>query len=138
MRRAPQKNRGATFSPDELIDAYEAIENDGFPECVAKVRRACKFMKPASFGPLTALMYLFEQKNAEATDQFLQDLEMKKGKAKTLLARIDELLAANAGRIHENVRNALIVITWQAYVRHLPKLAKAALAWEPQNDFPEI
>ncbi|WP_089264038.1 hypothetical protein [Tardiphaga sp. OK246] len=114
-------NRGAQFSNEELLAAYrEKIDANRLEHSIQMaldVRRTCYH----PVGPLAALHYLFSERDAQKADAFFD--EWATGRAKRIRApsrylqkRLVEIAAASNNRVHENVRNALIIKAWNAYL----------------------
>jgi hypothetical protein len=121
-------DRGAQFSNDELLTAYrEKLDPERLEDSVhaaLKVRKTTRH----PVGPLAALHYLFAQRDQKKADEFYD--EWATGRAKRVRApsralqnRLVEIARNNDNRMHENVRNGLIVKAWNAYVagRSAPK-----------------
>lgn len=113
-------NRGAQFSNEELYEAYrEKFDGDRIEHSIKHALRVRRFGHPV--GPLAALHYLFRERDAEKADAFFEEWDtgrVKKVRAPTKalqLALQAEAAKAN-NRVHENVRNALIIKAWNAYV----------------------
>jgi hypothetical protein len=114
-------DRGAQFSNEELLNAYREeydVERlDHSIQSALEVRRSCHH----PVGPLAALHYLFSQRSQQKADAFYE--EWASGRARRVRApsrylqrRLVEIANASNNRIHENVRNALIIKAWNAYL----------------------
>jgi hypothetical protein len=114
-------DRGAQFSNEELLKAYrdrfDADRLDRSIQSALAVRKTCGH----PVGPLAALHYLFSEKDPRKADAFFD--EWASGRAKRVRApsrylqkRLVEIAAVSNNRVHENVRNALIIKAWNAYV----------------------
>ncbi len=114
-------DRGAQYSNEELLNAYrerfDADRLDRSIQSALEVRRACHH----PVGPLAALHYLFSEKNQAKADAFYE--EWASGRAPRVRApsrylqrRLVEIANASNNRIHENVRNGLIIKSWNAYL----------------------
>lgn len=136
------KNRGAQFSNEELLKAYrENFDTDKLESSIQSalaVRRTCGH----PVGPLAALHYLFSERNQQKADAFFD--EWASGRAKKVRAptkylqnRLTEIAAASNKRIHENIRNALIIKAWNFYLEGRT-VSKAQMEYSLSDDFPEI
>lgn len=114
-------DRGAQFSNEELLTAYrEQFDAERIEQSVIAalaVRKTCHH----PVGPLAALHYLFAEHDQKKADAFFEEWasgRAKKARAPTrsLQNRLVEISASSNNRVHENVRNALIIKAWNAYV----------------------
>jgi hypothetical protein len=114
-------DRGAQFSNEDLLAAYrdrfDAVRLEHSIQTALAVRRTCYH----PVGPLAALHYIFSERDARKADAFFD--EWATGRAKKIRApsrylqkRLVEIAAASNNRVHENVRNALIIKAWNAYL----------------------
>lgn len=114
-------DRGAQFSNEELLKAYrEQFDGDKLEHSIQEalaVRKTCNH----PVGPLAALHYLFADRQPRMADDFFD--EWATGRAKRVRApsrylqkRLVEIAASSNNRVHENVRNALIIKAWNAYL----------------------
>jgi len=114
-------NRGAQFSNEELLRAYrEKFDADHLERSIHSalaVRKTCNH----PVGPLAALHYLFSDRDEKKADEFFD--EWASGRAKKVRApsrylqkTLVEIAASSNNRVHENVRNALIIKAWNAYL----------------------
>lgn len=113
-------DRGAQFSNEELLKAYrERFDGDRLEELIQAalaVRKTCHH----PVGPLAALHYLFAERDRKKADEFFA--EWASGRAKKARApsrglqkSLVEIAASSNNRVHESVRNALIIKAWNAY-----------------------
>jgi hypothetical protein len=116
-------DRGAQFSNEELLTAYreqfdaERIEHSVI--AALAVRKTCHH----PVGPLAALHYIFSEHDPKKADAFFDEWASGRTKkarapARALQTRLVEISASSNNRVHENVRNALIIKAWNAYVAH--------------------
>ncbi len=114
-------DRGAQYSNEQLLTAYrEQFDADRLEDSIVAalaVRKTCHH----PVGPLAALHYMFAERDQKKADAFFD--EWASGRAKKVRAPARSLqntlvqIAANSNnRVHENVRNALIIKAWNAYV----------------------
>lgn len=114
-------DRGAQFSNEELLKAYrEKFDPDRLERSIHSalaVRKTCGH----PVGPLAALHYLFADRDQRKADSFFD--EWASGRAKKVRApsrylqkRLVEIAAVSNNRVHENVRNALIIKAWNAFL----------------------
>jgi hypothetical protein len=135
-------DRGAQFSNETLLQAYrEKFDTDRLEhsiQCALTVRRSTRH--PAA--PLAALHYLFAEKNLPLADSFFDEWAMdraKRARAPTryLQRSLVEVARQSNQRLHENVRNALIIKAWNAYLAGRA-LTKAEMQHAPGDKMPEI
>jgi hypothetical protein len=135
-------DRGAQFSNEELLQAYrERYDADRLEHSVQQALKVRKTTRHP-VGPLAALHYLFSEKHASKADDFYD--EWARGIAKRARApsrylqnRLVEIARNNDGRMHENVRNALIITAWNAFLAGRA-VTKAEMTHEPKADMPAI
>jgi len=134
-------NRGAQFSNEELYNAYrEKFDGDRIEQSIKRAIRVKRFGHPV--GPLAALHYLFAERDAQKADAFFEEWDtgrVKKVRAPTKalqLALQAEAAKAN-NRVHENVRNALIIKAWNSYVARRT-VSKADMRYVLGDPLPEI
>jgi len=135
-------DRGAQFSNEELLSAYrekfDAERLDRSIQSALEVRRACHH--PA--GPLAALHYLFSGRDQKKADAFFEEWASGRGNrvrapSRYLQRRLVEIANASNNRIHENVRNALIIKAWNAYLAGRT-ISKADMQHAASDPLPEI
>jgi hypothetical protein len=135
-------DRGAQFSNEELLAAYrekfDADRLDRSIQSALEVRRQCHH----PVGPLAALHYLFSERHQQKADAFYE--EWASGRAKRVRApsrylqrRLVEIANASNNRIHENVRNALIIKAWNAYLAG-HTVSKADMQHAASDTLPQI
>lgn len=135
-------DRGAQFSNEQLLDAYreklnaEKLEHS--IQCALAVRRSTRH----PVAPLAALHYLFSEKDRQKADDFFDEWAMdraKRARAPTryLQRRLVEMARLSNRRVHENVRNALIIKAWNAYVASR-SLTKTVMQHSPADKMPRI
>jgi hypothetical protein len=115
-------NRGAQFSNEELLAAYrEKFDVERIEQSVhaaLAVRKTCHH----PVGPLAALHYLFSERNARKADSFYEEWASGRAKKARAPSRYlqNELVRVgheSNNRMHENVRNAMIIKAWNAYIQ---------------------
>jgi len=135
-------DRGAQFSNEELLGAYrekfDAERLDQSIQRALEVRRACHH----PVGPLAALHYLFSERDQRKADDFYEEWASGRGNrvrapSRYLQRRLVEIANASNNRIHENVRNALIIKAWNAYLLGRT-VAKADMQHAASDPLPEI
>lgn len=114
-------DRGAQFSNEDLLRAYrEKFDPDRLDQSIHNaltVRKTCGH----PVGSLAALHYLFAERDQRKADGFFDEWASGRAKrvrapSKYLQKRLVEIATASNNRVHENVRNALIIKAWNAYV----------------------
>lgn len=114
-------DRGAQFSNEELLKAYrensDSAQLENSIQAALSVRKTCHH----PVGPLAALHYIFSERDARKADEFFDEWATGRAKrarapARQLQSALQELLTVNNNRIHENVRNAMIIKAWNAFV----------------------
>jgi hypothetical protein len=135
-------DRGAQFSNEDLLQAYnERFDRDRLDHSIRaalEVRRSTRH----PVAPLAALHYLFAEKELHKADAFYEEWaydRARKARAPTryLQRRLVEAARASNKRLHENVRNGLIIRAWNAYVAGR-SLKKAEMQHAPSDPMPKI
>lgn len=116
-------NRGAQFSNEELLSAYrDKFNTEERLERSIVAALAVRKTYGHPVGPLAALHYLFAANDAQLADEFFD--QWASGRAKKVRAptrslqnRLVEIAASSNNRVHENVRNALIIKAWNAFTQ---------------------
>ena len=140
-------DRGRTYTNDELFSFYNReINKELMLECVmlaidvehtTKQLATGKTRNYVPAGALAALFYLFAEKNKKHMLAFAKEMINHHGHGRAVVKNIKDRIDNNAGRIHEVVRNALIVQAWNAYRSGFgPR--KALFTWTLSDEFPAI
>ena len=141
-------NRGVTYTNDELFAYYKAnLDTPSFHEFVATaidIEAATKDKSPGGkrrnylpAGSLAAYLVIFSKINRKHAAQFANQLLCNQRHGRAYINAIRDRMDANAGRLHESVRNALFVQAWNAF-RQDVRPSKAVFTWNLSGDFPEI
>lgn len=134
-------DRGAKFSNDELLEAIQRdFDQDKIKDSV-KIALEVKNATGAPVGNIAALHYLFSQEDKQAADQFMQDWALGRGGMRaptTVLQKaLSDLMVATNNRIHENVRNAMVIRAYLAHSRG-EKLKLRDLQFRASDPLPEL
>lgn len=133
-------DRSAHFTNEELLSAYREKFDPVAIEDAVKIALEVKKNTGAPVGSVAALCYLFTKEDGDKAAHFFRDWTEGRGNArspvKALQKRLTEISVATNNRVHESVRNALIVLAYIAY-REGRSLKPADLKFEPgEDDFP--
>ena len=115
-------NRGAQFSNEELLTAYrEKFDAERIEQSI-HAALAVRKTSHHPVGPLAALHYLFSKRDARKADSFYEEWASGRAKKARAPSRYlqNELVRVSResnNRMHENVRNAMIIKAWNAYVQ---------------------
>lgn len=121
FRSGNPSDRGAQFSNEELLKAYrekiDPVRLENSIQSALMVRKACHH----PVGPLAALHYIFSENNSKKADEFFDEWATGRAKRARAPARqlqnvLQEIATASNNRVHENVRNALIIIAWNSFL----------------------
>lgn len=135
-------DRGAQFSNEDLLNAYrdkfDAARLERSIQSALEVRRRCHH----PVGPLAALHYLFSEGNQRKADAFYEEWASGRGirvraPSRYLQKRLVEIASASNNRVHENIRNALIIKAWNAYLAGRT-VSKAEMQHAASDPLPEI
>jgi hypothetical protein len=136
-------NRGAHFTNDELLEAYRGRYDPVLIEDSVRVALEVKKGTGAPVGAMAALHYIFAKADgAEKATSFFLEWANDQGSARSatrqLQTRLQELAIQTNNRIHESVRNALVVQAYLAYRDGKP-ITRKDLQFEPGEDaFPAL
>lgn len=140
-------DRGLSYTNDQLYDYFTKKVDQGLMhECVLlalEIERTTKQLatgKTRNYipaGATAALLYLFAQKNKRHMLAFAQEMISYHGHGRAVVKNIKDRIDNNVGRIHDVVRNALIVQAWNAY-RNDVRPSKAIFTWTLSEEYPTI
>jgi hypothetical protein len=129
-----------THTPEFLLHSFQ----DKYSDVVASIRVGQQIRKVWGHptGAIAALHYLFSKRNEVRADQFFARWQSgqfgkRSDPIKALQERLLSIKAQNHGRIHDGVRNALIIRAWNAFVED-QAMTLAQLWWHEGEDFPKI
>lgn len=114
-------DRGAQFSNEDLLSAYRTkFDGNRLEDSIQSALRVKK-TSGHPVGPLAALHYLFAERDRNKADAFFHEwatgtAKRARAPSRFLQGRLVEIARKNDGRMHENVRNSLIIKAWNAYV----------------------
>lgn len=135
-------DRSKHFTNDELLHAYREKFDPVRIEESVRIGLEVKKNTGAPVGSVAALHYLMAQEDGERATQFFLDWANGHGNSRAaprvLQKRLTEVSVATNNRVHETVRNAMIV---QAYVawRDGKSLKPSDLRFEPgEDEFPAV
>lgn len=141
-------NRGITYTNDELFAYYKAnLDTPIFHEFVSvaiDIEAATKDKSPGGrrrnylpAGSLAAYLLIFSKVNRKHAAQFANQLLCNQKHGRAYIQAIRERMDANAGRLHESVRNALLIQAWNAF-RQDVRPSKSIFTWNLSGDFPQV
>jgi hypothetical protein len=135
-------DRGAQFSNEVLLNAYrEKFDSDQLEKSIQSALKV-KRTTAHPVGPLAALHYLFAQSNEKKANAFYEEWATGRAKrvrapSKFLQTTLQAMAAQNNGRMHETMRNALIIKAWNAFVEGR-SVTKAYMVHNLSDPLPEI
>ena len=134
-------DRGAQFSNEELLKAYQGYDSARLDHSI-RAALAVKKTRNHPVGPLAALHYLFAQRDARKADAFFYEwandiVKKSRSPSRYLQRRLVEIATASNNRVHENVRNALIIKAWNAYIAERA-VSKAEMQHSVGDEMPVI
>lgn len=117
------EDRGRIVENTELIEKLATVDQERLSLCseqASAVRRKVRRGNGAAVladGAVAAMFYLWGEKHGQpVVDKFVAALCGNKGKQVQLLRKkLGKMLDANGGRVHEAVRNAMLVYTFKAW-----------------------
>ena len=129
-------DRGKSIENPELLDYYRTEINESrFNWAKERAIQVPKRIIP--HGTLLAHLYLFHSKDAKLAARFADDLANGVKAGAKILSRLELLRKQNAGRIHENLVKAFLILAWNAY-RANETVTAATLKWSEAKDYPGI
>jgi hypothetical protein len=135
-------NRGAQFPNEELLAAYRDKFDSERIEQSIHAALAVRKTSHHPVGPLAALHYLFSERNQRKADSFFE--EWASGRAKKARApsrylqnELVRIARESNNRMHENVRNGMIIKAWNVYVQER-SASKADLRHAVSDPMPAI
>lgn len=139
LTSANPSDRSQTFANHELLKEYDRLDQPLFSNCVRDAKAMCKGLRYVHANVVAALLYLYRQKNPSATDKFVADFLHSKGAACAVAEVLADIFRFNQGRVHENIRNGLLILTLNSYLAG-KRITKTKLGnWSlKDNGFPAI
>ena len=133
-------DRGKSFENSVLHEFYAtSIDKNLLARCVeyaTEIHNRRKRYLPA--GSLAALLYVFIKKtNTKTVEQFVQLFVDDKSYARSVCSAIANRTDNNAGRLHEVVRNALLIQAWNAF-RAGGRVSKSIFNWTLGDQYPDV
>jgi hypothetical protein len=135
LTSADPKDRSQTFQNRELLETYKSLNTKLFDEAVADAKAACRGQRVIHESALAALVFIYRKRHAKAVATFLADLAAIKHGARRLVTQLDAIKKQALGRVHETQRNAMLVLTLNAYVAG-KSVTKSTIEWTTLEDFP--
>jgi hypothetical protein len=135
IQRGNPEERGRTFDNATLLKYYQTqIDQPRLDRIISNV---VKIGKAIPQGSLAGLLYLFEERDRQATEDFIVELIQRKRGGMALIKKIDELRRSTLGRMHETSVNAFIIQAWQPY-RNGRRPTKSTFTWTTAKEFPSL
>ncbi len=142
LTSAAPYNRNLDLTNDDVVRLHNPMALDPmFDLSMAQGDKLYRSNKKFVQGPLIALLYIYNSHNPKAVEAFVADADVGRGNSGKLLSRLNELAAANLGRVHENSRNARLILTLNAYctkTRLSGRGSKAGPYWDSDTPFPSF
>jgi len=128
-------DRGKTFDNAEMLEYYRnKIDKDALDRAVKDAIEVGSIIPQGNFA---AYIYLARRINAKATDRLVADCINYVRGGRKLIDKLETLRKQQMGRIHEDVKNAIIILAWKAY-RRGNVVTKTTLNWTESKDFPTL
>ena len=129
----------ATMEPKEALERWKAkYERTNMAHWVSRARDIAKANTTKHPPGLTAavLWHIAQKHDTTQAEGFASAWERggKRGPVPTLNRDLKALHQATGGRIHDTVRAAWVVQTWNNHYRG----RTTALSWQPKDDFPKM
>jgi hypothetical protein len=86
---------------------------------------------------MAAYLMIFSKVNRKHAVAFADQLLNNQRHGRAYIQAIKDRMDANGGRLHEAVRNALLVQAWNAFRQDI-RPSKAIFTWNLSGDFPEV
>ena len=142
-------SRSESYTNHQLYSFYSKnLDLPTFHEIVSlamDIERATKQLAPSGrkrnylpAGSTAAYLFMLVQVNKKQGLAFANQLLLGTGHGRAYIKTVRERMDANGGRLHEILRNALLVQAWNAY-RSEVRAGKSIFTWTPSSDeFPQI
>jgi len=129
-----------TWSNEYLLERYRQDFSDAEPSM--RIGQQVRKMLGYPTGAMGALHYLFKAQNPGRVDEFFDKwlhgrFEKRSDPVKFLQERLVSIKNQNHGRVHDGVRNALVIIAWNAFVSG-ERVTQDAFNWHIGQEFPTI
>ncbi len=109
-------DRGAIIENRDLFAKYQTLDQPLFDACVSEALTLCRGIRYMVPYPLAAMLYLYRGKHSAAMTKFRDDVLHSKGNAGACLSILASRHRHSGGRVHENIRNGLLILTLNGYV----------------------
>ena len=135
-------NRSVVYTNEEALEWYnDHVDTEMLNETIkmsSDIERTSRARGESyAAGALSALLYLFGKKNKRDMLTFAENMRLAKGNAKTLFSEIARARSQSGGTINEIYRNALTIMTWNAF-RQSKRINRSSLVFTALDKFPEI
>lgn len=136
---SPNPLNRVTHANELLLERYRDFPN---LEPSVRIGQGIRLTWGHPAGAMAALHYLFARKDAARADEFFSRwqegrFEKRSDPIKFLQDRLLSMKAQNHGRVHEAVRNALVITAWNAFVTG-SKVTAESIQWHLGQSFPAI
>jgi hypothetical protein len=129
--------RSISFTNSELLAAYNALDTHRLDDCVRAAIAASKGRRAMHASSFAALLFMFMGRNEAAADAFSREVRTCTRNGLKLLNKLEKIAKSNMGRVHENQRNALTILAFNACAAGRVIL-DGELRWDEGNDLPAI
>lgn len=131
----PKMERSISIPNADLFEHYQKrVNKDSLQQAIGDAKKISRVIPT---GTLSAMLYLFERKDAKLAKIFAHDLEKEIRGGRTLLTRLRNLRRDNGGRLNEKYATAFTVMTWNAY-RGGGSIRGTQLKWTDAEQHPVI
>lgn len=135
------KNRSLATPPPILLERQKKLDADGedvaFDDAIKQADAIYKRAKVFVRSTLTPLLFLYGKYDPNAQMAIVADAVGDKGKMRTLRVALEGLVSNAHRSIQESVRNAFVIITFNAYCAK-QRSVKDDLKWSSADPYPAL
>jgi hypothetical protein len=134
----PNDRNIVTPSNEDIIKEHKLLNSDlYFIEAMRNADSLYRKSKLFPLGSMTAMLFIYGKENPKGVNEFVADAVSNKGDAEKLYKQLRAIADMNLGRVHENTRNARVILTLNAYYTGV-KLPRGARSpdWDSETPFP--
>lgn len=129
------------FEPWEVVELTTEHDLKLMTLAMDKSRALWQVDKNAPRAPTSALYYLFHGKSPALADEFFTTWETNSGARSTCITKakkkLETLRTQGNGRVHDHVRIAIWILTWNLFVSKRAGTLKD-FEWKPRDPWPRI
>jgi hypothetical protein len=134
-------NRSRVLTTDELLARQKQLDADGedgeFNEALKNSELIYRKAPVLVRSTMTALLFVYAQYDPTLITQVLYDVDHDTSNMRRLRIHLESIMSSNHHGIEERVRNAFVIIAFNAYLNH-KKLTVRDLKWTKADPYPKL